>query len=125
MPDFQKAMEEREKRNNPRTLFGVENIPGTGQARKTVDGIEPKELSGAFDKALERAQESGILEDCRVPEGTIPAALDGTWYFSSKEIHCEHCLRKNMRSRLNTQFRRRGRRRNGTGATIWFAGING
>jgi hypothetical protein len=103
MPDFQKAMEEREKRNNPRTLSGVENIPGTGQARKILDGIEPKELSGAFDKALERAQESGVLEDCRVLEGTIPAALDGTRYFSSKEIYCEHCLRKNIKKRDGTE----------------------
>jgi hypothetical protein len=45
-------------------------------------------LSGAFDKALERARESGVLEDYRVLEGTIPVALDGTGYFSSKEIHC-------------------------------------
>jgi hypothetical protein len=31
-----------------------------------LDGIEPKELSGAFDMALETARESGVLEDYRV-----------------------------------------------------------
>jgi hypothetical protein len=76
MLDFQKAMEEREKRNNLRTLFGVENIPGTGQARN-LDGIDPKELFPAFDRTLETAPAGGVLEDCRVPAGTIPAALDG------------------------------------------------
>jgi hypothetical protein len=59
IPDFQKAMEEREKRNNLRTLSGVETIPGTGQVRKILDGIEPKELSRAFDMALGTARESG------------------------------------------------------------------
>jgi hypothetical protein len=103
MLDFQKAMEEREKRNNLRTLFGVENIPGTDQVRKILDGIEPKELSSAFDMALETARESGALESYRVLEGTIPVALDGTWYFSSKEIHCEHCLRKNIKKRDGTE----------------------
>jgi hypothetical protein len=82
MPDFQKAMEEREKRNNLRTLFGAENIHGTGQARKVPDGIEPQELYPAFDKTLETAVESGVLESYRVLEGTIPAALGGTRYFS-------------------------------------------
>jgi hypothetical protein len=48
-----------------------------------LDGIEPKELSGAFDAALETARAGGVLEGCRALEGTIPAALDGTWYFSS------------------------------------------
>jgi hypothetical protein len=92
MLDFQKAMGEREKRNNLRSLFGVENIPGTDQVRKILDDIEPKELFGAFDMALETAQTGGVLDDYRVLEGTIPVALDGTWYFSSKEIHCNHCL---------------------------------
>jgi hypothetical protein len=84
MLDFQKAMEEREKWNSLKPLFGVENIPGTDQARKILDGIEPKELSGAFDRALGTARESGVLEDYRVLEGMIPAALDGTWYFHQK-----------------------------------------
>ena len=94
MTDFQKAMEEREKRNNLRALFGVENIPWTDQVRNVLDSIEPKELFGAFDRAPETAEESGVLEKYRVLEGTIPVALDGTWYFSSKEIHREHCLTK-------------------------------
>jgi hypothetical protein len=99
MPDFQKAMEEREKRNSLKPLFGAENIPGTGQARKILDGTEPKELFGAFDMALETAQAGGVSDDCRVLEGTIPAALDGTWYFSSKEVHCGRCLTKTAKKR--------------------------
>jgi hypothetical protein len=40
MLDFQKAMEEREKRNNLRTLFAVENIPGTDQVRKILEPVQ-------------------------------------------------------------------------------------
>jgi hypothetical protein len=29
----------------------------------------------------------------------IPVALDGTWYFSAREIHCEHCLRIEKKNR--------------------------
>jgi hypothetical protein len=36
MLNFQKAMEEKEKRNNLKSLFGVENIPETDQVRKIL-----------------------------------------------------------------------------------------
>jgi hypothetical protein len=103
MLDFQKAMEERERRNNLRTLFGVENIPGADQVRKILDGIEPQGLFPAFDGALETGRDTGVLDDYRVLEGTIPVALDGTWYFSSKEIHCGHCLTITTKKRDGTE----------------------
>jgi hypothetical protein len=103
LPGFQKATEERERRNNLRTLFGAGNIPGTGQARKILGGIEPKGLFPAFDSALETARDKGVLDDCRVLEGTIPVALDGAWYFSSKEIHCGHCLTITTKKRDGTE----------------------
>jgi hypothetical protein len=81
-------MEKERKRNNLRTLFGGEKIPGVDQIRNILDGIEPAGLTGAFDTALGIAGETGMLDKYRVLNGTIPVALDGTWYFSSREIHC-------------------------------------
>ncbi|MDR2094558.1 MAG: hypothetical protein LBP76_03460 [Treponema sp.] len=78
MLNFQEAMEKERKRNNPRTLFGVEKIPGVDQIRNILDGIEPERLMGAFDTALGIAGEMGILDEYRVVNGTIPVALDGT-----------------------------------------------
>ncbi|MDR1302794.1 MAG: hypothetical protein LBK43_10055 [Treponema sp.] len=46
-------MEQREKRNNLRLLFGMEKISGTDQIRNVLDGIEPGGLHGVFDKARE------------------------------------------------------------------------
>ena len=99
MLHFQQEMERKHKRSNLQALFGVEQIPGVDQIRNIVDGIEPERLSGAFDAALGVAQEQGILEAYRVLNGTIPVALDGVWYFSSKEIHCEGCLRMEKKKR--------------------------
>jgi hypothetical protein len=53
MLNFQEAMEKKRKRNNLRTLFGVEKIPGADQIRNIMNGIEPAGLTGAFDTALE------------------------------------------------------------------------
>jgi hypothetical protein len=92
MLNFQESMEQREKRNNLRSVFGVEKIPGADQIRNVLDGIEPSGLYGAFDLALEAVREEGVLERYRVLNGTIPVVLNGTGYFSSEEIHWEHCL---------------------------------
>jgi hypothetical protein len=99
MLNFQESMEQREKRNNLRSLFGVEKIPGIDQIRNILDGIEPGGLYRAFDQALEMAGEEGVLESYRVLNGTIPVVLDGTWYFSSEEIHCDHCLTMEKKNR--------------------------
>jgi hypothetical protein len=99
MLNFQESMEQREKRNNLRSLFGVEKIPGADQIRNVLDGIEPGGLYGAFDQALEVVREEGALESYRVLNGTIPVVLDGTWYFSSEEIHGDHCLRMEKKDR--------------------------
>jgi hypothetical protein len=99
MLHFQQEMERKHKRSNLQTLFGVKQIPGVDHIRKIVDGIAPEGLSGAFDTALMVAQEQGVLEEYRVLNGTIPVALDGVWYFSSTEIHCERCLRMEKKQR--------------------------
>jgi hypothetical protein len=59
MLTFQESMEQREKRNNLRSLFGVEKIPGIDQIRNVLDRIEPSGLYGAFDRALEVAGGGG------------------------------------------------------------------
>jgi hypothetical protein len=99
MLNFQESMEQREKRNNLGSLFGVEKLPGADQIRNVLDVMEPGGLYGAFDIALKTAREEGALESYRVLNGTIPAALDGTWYFASEEIHCEHCLTMEKKDR--------------------------
>jgi hypothetical protein len=65
MLNFQEPMEQRAKRNNLRSLFGVEKIPETDQIRNMLDEIEPQGLYGAFDRALEAAQDEGALENYR------------------------------------------------------------
>jgi len=92
--DFQRAMKERKKRNNMETLFGVTEIPSDNQIRTLLDGIEPKALGAVFNHTLQTADEAGAIKPYRVLDGGVLLALDGLWYYSSQEIHCEHCLSK-------------------------------
>ena len=92
--DFQRAMQERKKRNNVETLLGVTGIPSDNQIRTLLDGIEPQAMGPVFDRALRIADEAGAIQPYRVLDGGVLLALDVLWYYSSKEIHCEHCLHR-------------------------------
>jgi hypothetical protein len=93
LPDFQRAMRGRWKRNNVETLFGVTGIPSGNQIRKLLDGVYPKVMGEAFGNNLPVAEEAGVLDGYRVLDGGVLLALDGVWYHSSKEIFCKHCPR--------------------------------
>jgi hypothetical protein len=45
-----------------------------------------------FNEGLKVAKKEGIFAKYRVLDGDIPVSCDGTGYFSSKNINCEHCL---------------------------------
>jgi hypothetical protein len=92
--DFQRKMKEQKKRDNLETLFGVKKIPCDNELRNLLDPIEPEQFAGIFRRNLDIAEKAGMLEHYETAEGELPVAIDGTGYFSSKKIHCEHCLHK-------------------------------
>jgi hypothetical protein len=90
--NFQQAMMKKYRRCNLETLFGVKKIPASNRIRDILDEIEPSGLAPIMDYGIEIAQEQGILDKYRVLDGEIPVAIDGVWYFSSENVHCDHCL---------------------------------
>ena len=89
----QKAMEEKRGRSNAQTLFQIEKTPCDNHIREMLDEVEPEELYPLYDEIFETLREQGVLKTFQTFGGTTPVALDGTWYFSSGTIHCDHCSR--------------------------------
>ena len=88
---FQQNMEKVRGRNNARSLFQVERIPTDNHIRQTLDPVEAHQLFSLFDETHRAFDEIGLLEAMRAVGGTRLIALDATWYFSSKNIHCPNC----------------------------------
>ncbi|MDR1971527.1 MAG: ISNCY family transposase, partial [Treponema sp.] len=89
---YMTEMENKRKRNNARSLLGVEQLPSDAQVRNLLDGIDPASLSPVFNETLRIAEERGVLEDYRVLGCGVLLALDGVWYHASEKVHCAHCL---------------------------------
>jgi len=72
-----------------KTMMGVKEIPSNMQITTLLDEIDPDSLSSVFNENLHTVDERGSLKDFRCLDGGALLALDGVWYFSSEQIHCE------------------------------------
>jgi len=89
----QKAMEENKGQSNAQTLFQIENTPCDNHIRDTLDDVAPEELYPLYDEIFESLREQQVLTAFQTFGGTTPIALDGTWYFSSQDLHCDQCTK--------------------------------
>ena len=101
---YQKTMAARKGRSNASSLFGVHQIPSDNQIRSLLDGVEPKYLFPVFEEILRVLLRSGKLSEFRSFEDNLLMALDGTEYFSSKNIHCSHCSTQVLKGGMTRYF---------------------
>lgn len=87
----QRHMEQRQGRNNAKSLFGVEKIPSDAQIRNLLDPVDPSYLRAPFWKIYAQLQAGEHLEDYKQVGGTLLCSLDGTRHFASQKIRCPNC----------------------------------
>lgn len=95
---FQKRLQDEQQRNNLHTMFGVESIPEDTQLRNVIDTVKSDEFRPIFREFYARLQRGKHLEQYQLLKNKYLLALDGSQFFSSKEINCEHCLTKKHRN---------------------------
>lgn len=82
------------KQQNRKNLYVIGTIPSDTGMRETLDEVNSTELRPAFTDLFKSVQRGKCLESLQYIDNKYLVALDGTGYFSSKKIHCEHCLTK-------------------------------
>ena len=101
---YQISMEQNKGNNNGRTLFGIDTIPCDNQIRSLLDPVPASLVSPVFDQTFKLLQETQVVEEFRSFNNDLLIALDGTWYFSSKKLHCDNCLTKKHRNGTTTYY---------------------
>ena len=87
----QKALQAARGKNNAQSFFHIAEIPSDNQVRQMLDPVPPQSLFPVYDQIYERLREHGIIQSFRGVNDSTLIALDGTWYHSSKKIHCPCC----------------------------------
>ncbi len=101
---YQISLEQNKGNNNGRTLFGIDKIPCDNQIRALLDPVPASLVSPVFDQTFRMLQETNVVEEFRSFNNDLLIALDGTWFFSSKNIHCQNCLTKEHRNGTTTYY---------------------
>ena len=78
------------RRENLRSLFGVERAPSDVRLRERLDEVDP------------RAQRGGALAGFEWLEGRYLLSVDGTGHFSSSKVHCANCCEKRRKDGTTT-----------------------
>src|ERR671914_448486 len=83
---------------NLQRVYGIGRVPCDTSMRETLDPLQPEHLRPAFKAGFRTLQRAKALEEMVFVQGHSLLALDGTGYFSSKEIHCDSCLEKHHKN---------------------------
>jgi hypothetical protein len=78
--------------HNLRSVFGLQGIPSDTQMRTILDDVHPDEIRPLFKDIFRQVQRGKVLEDYLFLDHYYLVALDGVEFFTSKKIHCEHCM---------------------------------
>lgn len=94
--EYQRQLQQTKGHNNAHTLLGAEQIPCANQVRTLLDPIAPSHLDAVFVEVFEGLEQHRMLANFRSLGDQLLVALDGTNYFSSKAIHCQNCLTRQL-----------------------------
>jgi hypothetical protein len=98
---FQRAMEQKRRRCNLQTIFGVHQVPSDTQMREILDRVDPDSLRGIFPQMWGKVRRAGWGPrfTTTLPSGAhqgkyYTVALDGSEYVRSTKVQCPPCLRQ-------------------------------
>ena len=86
----------RQDAKNLEMIFHIAHVPCDTQMRETLDPVDPEEVRPAFCNIFAELAHGKVLEEMVFLDDYYLLALDGTEYFSSRQVHCDHCLHKKL-----------------------------
>ena len=92
------AFDKERAQDNLHQIYGIQHVPCDTSMREILDPVEPEFLRPVFKHVFDKLQRGKVLKEMEFVQGHYLLALDGTGYFSSKQIHCESCLETHHRN---------------------------
>lgn len=92
--EHQRQVHSRHGRDNAQALFKLEALPTSNQIKNVLDLIAFRFLFPIFHQIYSVLLRRGYLEPYKVLGGHLLVGLDGSEYFSSKQICCDQCSTK-------------------------------
>lgn len=101
---FEARLKEKRLHDNLTKLYKVDRIPRDTTFRERVDLIDTQNFRGCFTKSFAKLQRGKVLDQYRFLDKYYLCSMDGTGFFSSHKVRCEHCCVKNHRDGTTTFY---------------------
>ncbi len=102
--EHQSLIKSNRGKDNALSLFGLKKIACENQIRALLDPIPASKVFGTFHTIWNWLRENKILNHFKYLDEEVLLALDGTEYYSSKNIHCPHCNCRHHRNGTTTYY---------------------
>ena len=90
--------------DNLKSVYGIENTPTDTHLRTMLDIVDPESIRPAYKEIFHKLKRSKALEEFIFYENYYLLSIDGTGYFSSQKVHCDHCMEKTTRDGKTTYY---------------------
>jgi hypothetical protein len=87
----------KERGSNLKSIFKIKVVMSDTTVRKAIDPVGPKQLKAILAQPVQMLADAGVLASYECLGGHLLVPIDGTGYFSSREVHCENCCEKHHR----------------------------
>lgn len=88
----------REEPENLHSVYGIEQIACDTYMRTVLDEVNPEALRPVYQALFGQLEREKVLESYLFEGKYYIVSPDGTGYFASKRIKCDHCLEKKLRN---------------------------
>ena len=91
-------------KSNLRSLYKIAKAPSDTQFRERLDVMEPDTLQRGLNAIITQLQRAKVLESYRYIDDRYLVPMDGTGFFSSHEVHCANCCKKEHKDGTVTYY---------------------
>lgn len=93
---FEQDMRKRKMASHLSPMFKLIEVPSDTHMRSVLDEVDPESIAPIFKKLFNKVQESKRLEEFRFLNNAYLMSVDGSQYFSSRDISCDSCMSKKV-----------------------------
>ena len=86
--------ERRSDSMNLKKIYHLKEVPSDTQMRTILDNVNPANIRPLFKNVFRQLQHDKVLEQLVFMGEYYLLSLDGTGYFTSKDVHCDSCLQR-------------------------------
>lgn len=86
--------QQRSTSTNLKNIYHLKAVPSDTQMRTILDNVNPDDISPLFKNVFHQLEHDKVLEQLVFMGKYYLLSLDGTGYFTSKDVHCESCLQR-------------------------------